>query len=69
MKFMVFIFHCDELILLDYKKKASRAFFNFIFNLGKFSTKEKKNTFITVCIVIRGSDSLNLVWIKDYTRL
>lgn len=43
MKFMVFIFHCDKLILFDYKKKASCAFFNFIFNLGKFSTKEKKH--------------------------
>lgn len=41
MKFMVFIFHCDK--LFDYEKKASCAFFNFIFNLGKFSTKEKRH--------------------------
>lgn len=41
MKFMVFIFHCDKLILFDYKKKLHVHFLISFLILASFQLKKK----------------------------
>lgn len=41
MKFMVFIFHCDKLILFDYKKKLHVHFLISFLILASFRLKKK----------------------------